>query len=391
MSALLLSLAWLGVALLGLVWLAALERRGRLATRLARPLLVPPRALWGGGPLHPPSRALTARALAGLARLARARTRVEDHRLMLRTAARVLGALVLAIGLALLPVVSTWGGAAGPVLVLLDLEHGLAAIVLVLAFQAFSRTIQGLSERSPWSRLGAARQSSRAIASVALLAIVLAPIALDAGSLRLHAIAVDQARPFDLLIHAVASLDAGWGVALARLSPPAWNLFVQPITALLFLPAMMLWTASPRVDDPVTGSVDVVGAGLDADPQDLYWTRLEARASSVLAAGLFVTLFLGAGGIPFFDPHAFVARLSPFFGEGVPAALVTLLGLGSFVAKLLVALAISNGLARSLARARDDRSLQLAMRRLMPLAWANLMLVAALTLWAERLLAGGGG
>jgi len=68
---------------------------------------------------------------------------------------------------------------------------------------------------------------------------------------------------------------------------------------------------------------------------------------------------------------------------------VTTMFLGSFVMKMLVVLAFSARLARIMASARDDRALRLATRRLMPLAWANLLLVAALSLWFERLAAGG--
>ena len=391
MSAVVLAMVWLSVTLAGVAALSSLERRGRVATRLARPVLAPPRASWGGDPVHPPSRALTARLLAGIARIVRQRTRVTDHRLALRGAARAAGLVSLGLGLAMLPILSTWGGQIGPVLVPLDLEHGLAAIVLVLGFQAFARTTQGLSERSPWSRMGAARQSSRAIASVALLAIVLAPLALDAGSLRLHALVVDQARPLEALLHLATSLRPESAAAFERFAPPAWNLFAQPITAALFLPALALWIASPRVDDPATGAIDAVGAGLDADPIDLYWTRFDARLSAVFGAGLFVTLFLGAGHVPFFEPLSLAARLQPYYGEAVPALLVTTIGLASFVGKLLVVLAFTNRLARSAASARDDRNLQMVIRRLMPLAWANLLLVAGIALWLERWLAGGGG
>ena len=80
-----------GVTGLGLASLAALERRSRSRARLDRPELAPPRALWGGGPEHPPSRAATARALAGFARLVRRRTTVQDHRRGLGRLSRALG------------------------------------------------------------------------------------------------------------------------------------------------------------------------------------------------------------------------------------------------------------------------------------------------------------
>ena len=114
-----------------------------------------------------------------------------------------------------------------------------------------------------------------------------------------------------------------------------------------------------------------------------------ARSCQVMArgcaAGLFVTLFLGAGSIPFLDPGVVRTRLAPYYGEAVPRLLVTTMFLGSFVMKMLLVLAFSTRLARIMASARDDRNLRLATRRLMPLARAHHLLVAALSLWFERL------
>ena len=73
----------------------------------------------------------------------------------------------------------------------------------------------------------------------------------------------------------------------------------------------------------------------------------------------------------------------------MPRLIVTTILLGSFVMKMLLVLAFSTRLARIMASARDDRTLRLATRRLIPLAWANLLLVAALSLWFARLAAGG--
>ena len=389
MNALLLAMVWGVVAAIGFAALSKFERSSRLVIRAERPSLAPSRALWGGDPVHPPSRALTARMLAGFARLARPRSVVVDHQQVLRAVARGLGATALFIGLAMLPFVGTWGGGEGPPFVLFDANQGLALIALILLFIAFARISVGLAERSPWSRMGSARQSSRAIASMALLTIVLAPLAIDAGSLRLHDIVSSQQLPIEALIGLLVTLAPGWEDTLRAWPLPSWNLFVQPLTALLFAPAIALWVTSPRVDDPATGSLDLAGAGLDADPSDLYWSRFDARLARVFAAGLFVTLFLGAGSIPFLDPGVVLTRLAPYYGEAVPSLIVTTMFLGSFVMKMLLVLAFSTRLARIMASARDDRALRLATRRLIPLAWANLLLVAALSLWFERLAAGG--
>ena len=383
MMSLLLVVIWASVVSIGLATSAAFERSTRLAARGDRLDLVPPRAVWGGGLEYPPSRAVTARALAGFARLIRRRPIVADHQCVLRAAARLLGSGALVLGIAMLPFAGTWAGNPDVPIVPLDPANGLTVLGILLLLVAFARIAVGLSERSPWSRMGSARQASRSIAGVALLANVLAPLAIDAGSLRLHEIVVDQQQPIVPLEWLWAQLGGDLAATLRAWPMPAWNLFVQPITALLFAPALALWTATPRVDDPSSGGIGLAGLGLDADPTDLYWSQLDARLSNVLAAGLFVTLFLGAGAIPFVAPQQLVANAAPYFGVGLPQLAVTGLYLGSFVIKLVFVLALSARLGRVAATTRDDRALRLATRRLMPIAWANLLLVAAITLWLE--------
>jgi len=386
----LLVVIWVAVAGIGLASSAALERHMRLATRGDRPELLPPRSIWGGGRAYPPVRALSARALAGFARLTRRRIAVQDHQRVLRGAARLLGSGALVFGIAMLPIAGTWSGQTDQPIAPVDLPNGLTVLGILLLLVAFARVAVGLSERSPWSRIGSARQASRSIAGVALLVIVIAPLAIDAGSLRLHEIVMDQQRAIIPLDWLLAAVGADWSETLREWPVPSWNLFVQPLTALLFAPAMALWTASPRVDDPASGTIGLAGLGLDADATDLYWSRLDARLSNVLAAGLFVTLFLGAGAIPFVSPQALVVAASPYFGVGLPQIAVTGLYILTFVAKLVFVLAIAARLGRAAATTRDDRALRLATRRLMPVAWANLLLVAAITLWLEGLSGGAG-
>lgn len=382
MIALALALVWLAVVSAALVGCAVIERNTRLIARPDRPELLPPRASWGGGRLAPPAHALTARALAGFARIVRSRSRVSDHRPGLRLLGRLGVCTSLAVGLAMIPFVGSWDGGPGDApLVLLDLRQGLAAIGFLLLLTSFSRIAIGLSERNAWSRMGSTRQAARSISAVALLTLVLAPLAIASGSLRLHAIVLGQQQPIALLTWFVEFVAGGFFESLKVWPLPAWNLFVQPLTAVLFVPAMTLLLGSPRIDDPITGAIGASGLGIDADPIDVYWSRLDARLSLVLVSALFVTLFLGAGSIPFFDPMLLVARLTPFVGEVLPRLLVAGLHTGTFLLKCLLIFALAARSKRVVALSRLDRTLRFTTRRLLPLAWANLLLVAATTLW----------
>ena len=386
------ALVWLVGVSMALTACGVFERRARVVPRLDRPELAPPRARWGSGLEAPPVRAISARALAGWARLIRSRNVVSDQRPGLFLLGRIGACGSSAVGLAMIPFAGTWGGGmADPPLVLLDLRHGLAAIGLLLLVTSLSRVAVGLSERSAWSRLASVRQASRSIAALALVLLVVSPLAISSGTLRLHEIVLDQRGRMALPDWLLTSLDGSIFEWLDMLSVPSWNIFVQPLTALLFVPAMTLLIGNSRIDDPTTGAVGLAGVGIDADPIDRYWMTLDARLSTLLIAALFVTFFLGASSIPFIEVSGLSARLEPFVGNALPTLLVAGLQVASFLAKWLLVLAIVARGKRSAAGTREDRTLRMATRRLLPLAWANLLLVAAWTVWVRGFESGGAG
>ena len=147
-------------------------------------------------------------------------------------------------------------------------------------------------------------------------------------------------------------------------------------------------TRRPWVYDAVAGNIGASGFGLDSDPADLYWGRLEARLARVLAASIFVSLFLGAGAIPLVKASAIVDLLSPYVGVELPALLGVMIQIGVFFAKLMGVLAIAFFFRRTTATLRDDQWIDMLTSRLYPLAWANLLLVSAISLLSKTDLGG---
>ncbi|MEZ4332486.1 MAG: NADH-quinone oxidoreductase subunit H [Myxococcota bacterium] len=385
---------WFAAISLGLVALAAIERRARVPQADERPGFGPRRAPWGGGLEHPPSRSMLARALAGGARLVRSRTRVSDRATGLRVSARAVACFALASGLALVPFgAGIPGPYAGRALVVADLHHGLVALILFASLAALAEVAIGLSDSSVFARLACVRLAGRVLASMATLALVCAPIALAAGSLRLHVIALAQQGPFRPLealwrlfgAHPTGPLEPL--VGLVRL--PAWFVFRQPITALLFVVVMGLLTRRPLALDALGGSVRLSAFGHDDDPGELYWSRTAERLAALLFAALFVALFLGGGALPLVPTSTLVAPLAPFFGEGLPAIVAGAIELGVFLTKWVVVLVLVARVAGAMPALRDDQWIRLVTRRWMPLAWANLLLVAAVALASGALREGG--
>jgi NADH:ubiquinone oxidoreductase subunit H len=383
------AIVWFAIVSMALAGCAVIERRTRLANLRNRPEWNPPRATWGFDPEPPPATYLIARALAGAARLVRSRTLAVDRSISQRALGRVVSSMAIASALSLVPFAGTWGGAYdGVALVVVDLRHGLIALVFLVLLMSVGQVTMGLAERSLWSRLGSVRVASRSLAGLGLFVLVLAPLTIETGSFRLHEIVFAQQAPFspfswlpNKLTGEVFEIARGWQWL-------GWNLFVQPLTALLFIPALAGLTRRAGVYDATTGSIATSGFGLDSDPSDLYWDRLETRLLKIFVAALFVSLFLGAGAIPFVPASAIVGLLEPFVGIELPSLLGVAIQIGVFVAKLMLVLVVSAMFQRATAILREDQWIELVTYRLLPLAWANLLLISAMTLLSNSMQGG---
>jgi NADH:ubiquinone oxidoreductase subunit H len=302
---------------------------------------------------------------------------------------RVVSCIALASALSLVPFAGTWGGTSGGIaLVAVDLRHGLIALVLLVLLMGLAQVAVGLADRSVWSRLGSVRLTSRNLSGVGLFVIVLAPLALETNSLRLHEIVFAQQHMFSPFSWLPTSIGGEAFEVVRTWRWPNWNLFAQPLTAILFVATIGCLTHRPRMYDPIAGSMGTSGFGIDGDPVDLYWGSLEARLSKVLAASLFVSLFLGAGAIPFVSASAIVHLLQPFMGVELPAFLGVVIQIGVFLGKLMIVLMLISFLRRATAVVREDQWIEIMTLRLLPLAWANLLLMSAMTLLSESIQGG---
>jgi len=363
------------------IFAAILDRSSRLAGTSNRFETQPPRSEWGNERVHAPAHYASARGLAIAARLVRSRTIVSDVSDPLRRSSRTLSLFATATALSIVPFGATWGGEeGGQALVAVNLEYGLGVLVFLVLISGLAQAATGLAERSLWARLGALRIAGQSLIGVALLLLVFAPLVLATTSLRPHDIVLAQQgtfAPFEFLGDQFFGLNS---MGLNRFRLPNWFLLRQPLTAILIIPTLGILLQRYSVFDTMNNTAGMSGLGLDSDPSDLYWMGIEARLSSVLAVALFVAFFLGAGSIPYFDPSILMGKIEPILGEGFPAALLLLAEAGVFVAKMLFVLYWASILRRSTGRARTDQSLETMTRRLIPLAWANLLLASALSL-----------
>jgi NADH-quinone oxidoreductase subunit H len=377
--------SWIVISI-ALYGAASIERSSRIARVLHRAEIAPPRRFWGGQRAQPPGYYAAARGLASIARMARSQTITEEASTTLRRSGRLLSLLATASALSIIPFAGTWAGASdGEPLVAVDLEYGIGVLVFLILLSGLAKAATGLSERSLWARLGTLRVAGQALVGVALLLLVLAPLVLATASLRPHDLVLFQQGSFAPLAFLGERFMGVNLEGVDRLRLPNWFLLRQPLTALLVVPTLGLLLQRESVYDATNDTSGMSGFGLDANPGDLYWLALESRLSAILAASLFVSLFLGAGAIPYFDPSELLMRAGPLLGEGLPAILLFVVEAAVFTGKLLLVLYLASLLRRSTGRARPDQSLRTMTRRLIPLAWANLLLLSALSLLSSSI------
>jgi NADH-quinone oxidoreductase subunit H len=104
---------------------------------------------------------------------------------------------------------------------------------------------------------------------------------------------------------------------------------------------------------------------------------------TTVLAGLCTSMFLGGWQVPYLMSDGFHLPWGAFLG--VPALLVTLLQVGSFVTKVAVMIFILMLIRWTLPRFRYDQAMRLGWLGLFPLSVLNIVLTGALLLvWGAR-------
>jgi len=158
---------------------------------------------------------------------------------------------------------------------------------------------------------------------------------------------------------------------------PAWGIITQPLAFVLFLTAGIAATKRIPFDTP-EGESEIIGYFVEYSGMKFGMFLMTDMVETTVIAGLCTSMFLGGWQVPYLLADGFHLPWGAFFA--VPALVVTLLQVGSFVTKVAVMIFILMLIRWTLPRFRYDQAMRLGWLGLFPLSVLNIVLTGALLL-----------
>ncbi len=243
------------------------------------------------------------------------------------------------------------------------LNIGVLFIIAVLSLAVYGVVLGGWASNNKYSFLGGLRATAQMISYEIPMGLTLLAIVLMFGTLDLGEIVEKQAHY--------------WGGIV-----PAWNVFAQPITFLLFLTCIHA-EANRAPFDMAEAEQELVG-GYHTEYSAMRFALffLAEYAGMITTSAVCVALFFGGWHLPYlewlpFFQNSQVDKLHPGITDSF---IVCLIRAGVFLGKTTAIIFIFMWVRWSLPRFRFDQLMMLAWRALIPLSLA-LVLVTAIVMY----------
>ena len=258
-----------------------------------------------------------------------------------------------------LPAVATWFGDKTYPLQIARLDAGLLVVFAFSGIAIIGAMLAGWSSSNKFSMLGALRAGSQMISYELIMGLTVLGLILIFGTVDLDAMVRQQS-----------------GVVLGIL--PAWGIVYQPFAATLFLTAAIAENKRIPFDLPEAESELIAGYYTEYSAMKMGLFMFAEFIEIAIVGALFTTLFLGGYNLPFMTDAGFL--FPGGHAVALPHALVVLIQLVVFLAKVLLVCSFQILVRWSLPRFRYDQVLGFAWKFMLPLALANLA-VTAVGLW----------
>jgi NADH-quinone oxidoreductase subunit H len=217
-----------------------------------------------------------------------------------------------------------------------DLNVGILFIFAMSAMGVYGIALAGWSSNNKYSLMGGLRSSAQLISYELAMSLSVVGVLMAAGSLRLGEVVLSQ--------------DGFWH----------WNVWRQPVAALVFIVAAFAETNRLPFDLPECESELVAGYHTEYSSMKFAMFFMAEYANMVTASALMVTLFFGGWQVPG------VASLA------LPPLAVSLLQVAAFLLKVSFFLFVYVWVRWTLPRFRFDQLMDLGWKVMLPLALLNI-------------------
>lgn len=260
--------------------------------------------------------------------------------------------------------------------VIANLDIGLLFVFAVISLSVYGIVLAGWASNSKYPFLGGIRSSAQIISYEIAMGASVVPVFLVTGHLNLGKIVDYQ-------------VQHGW-LAFPSFSDGIWGIFLGGCLAfsfLVFLIASFAETNRLPFDLPEAETELVGGYHTEYSGMRFALFFLGEYAAMVSASAIMVTVFLGGWSLPlpWFNGQPMPESI---FGMALPAWLASqampwwfgFLSVGVFLAKILFFIALFIVIRWTLPRFKYDQLMSLGWKVFIPLAFANIFIVAALVL-----------
>ncbi len=260
--------------------------------------------------------------------------------------------------------------------VIANLDIGLLFVFAVISLSVYGIVLAGWASNSKYPFLGGIRSSAQIISYEIAMGASVVPVFLVTGHLNLGKIVDYQ-------------VQHGW-LAFPSFSDGIWGILLGGCLAfsfLVFLIASFAETNRLPFDLPEAETELVGGYHTEYSGMRFALFFLGEYAAMVSASAIMVTVFLGGWSLPlpWFNGQPMPESI---FGMALPAWLASqampwwfgFLSVGVFLAKILFFIALFIVIRWTLPRFKYDQLMSLGWKVFIPLAFANIFIVAALVL-----------
>jgi NADH-quinone oxidoreductase subunit H len=163
---------------------------------------------------------------------------------------------------------------------------------------------------------------------------------------------------------------------------PKWGVFVQPLGFILFLVAQYAEANRTPFDLPEGESELVAGYHTEYGSFKFSMFMMAEYLHMVVGAAVVGTLFFGGWQVPYLGDAGFL--FPGGFAVAVPPAVVLLLRIGAFVAKVLFFAWLYVWVRWTIPRFRYDQVMRLGWKVMLPLSLLNIFVTGLILLLLEK-------